>query len=366
MKIELVAAKSLHLPKHSLLENRPKQQTIALLGRDLEITIDQANNNHAIMVELFIVNVGPCNRTALQRHQTAAKMANLDAYQKSFLSLKKGSGLDFPKHVHIETQAICNASCNFCPYPRLERKGEVMPTSMFEKIIDDLSDIPRLHTFQLSPFKVNEPLMEPRLYQFLELIRQKLPNAIPTLTTNASLLTDDHIQNLSKQDLAYLWISFNDHRKNKYEEVMKLPFIRTVENLRNLHSAKKSGTFKTRVVLSRVGDGTRDDQDFVKWVNTEFPLFETSVFPRGDWMGQVDNKKSQSNLDCGCSRWFELSITATGRVALCCMDGQAEHPIGDVSINSVLEIYNSQSYRRLRVDLNSRQGIEFCRSCSFL
>ena len=127
-------------------------------------------------------------------------MTNIQAYQQSFLSLRKGSGLDFPIHVHIETQAICNAACNFCPYPRLERKGEVMPTSMFEKIVDDLTAIPRLHKFQLSLFKVNEPLMEPRLYQFLELIREKLPNAVPTITTNASLLTDEHIQNLSKHN----------------------------------------------------------------------------------------------------------------------------------------------------------------------
>ncbi len=291
----------------------------------------------------------------------------IKAYQNSFLSLKRGSGLDFPRHVHIETQAICNAACNFCPYPSLERKGEVMPTELFEKIIDDLSAIPRLHKFQLSPFKVNEPLMETRLYKFLDLIKQKLPNANITLTTNASLLNDHHIKNLSTQGLGYLWISFNDHRENKYQETMKLPFYRTLNNLQNLHQAKENGLFKSRVVLSRVGDGTIDDQEFAGWVKKRFPLFEVSIFPRGEWMGQVDNKhKYQSPLECGCSRWFELSITATGRVALCCMDGQAEHPIGDVRLNSVLEIYNSNNYRQLRSSMESRQGIEFCEDCSFL
>jgi len=241
-----------------------------------------------------------------------------------------------------------------------------MPTELFEKIIEDLCAIPRLHTFQLSPFKVNEPLMEPRLYKFLELIKQKLPNAHITLTTNASLLNDHHIQSLSIQGLSYLWISFNDHREDKYQETMRLPFHRTVENLTKLHSAKQSGMFTSRVVVSRVGDGTALDQEFVDWVKTRFPLFEASVFTRGDWMGQVDKEqKSQSPLECGCSRWFELSITSTGSVALCCMDGQAEHPIGDVRLNSVLEIYNSQNYRRLRSKIESRQVVEFCKDCSF-
>lgn len=289
------------------------------------------------------------------------------AYQDAFMSFKRGSGLDFPRHVHIETQAICNAACSFCPYPSLERKGEVMPTVLFEKIVEDLSAIPRLHKFQLSPFKVNEPLMEPRIYQFLELIRQKLPNAIVTLTTNASLLSDSHIKRLSMQDLGYLWISFNDHRKDEYQETMRLPYYRTVENLQKLHSAKHNGTFKSSVVLSRVGDGTADDKEFVDWVKAKFPLFETSVFTRGDWMGQVKKKhKSQEPLECGCHRWFELSITATGTVAFCCMDGQAHHPIGDVKTSSVLEIYNSQSYRRLRSQIDNRQDVEFCKDCSFI
>ena len=98
-----------------------------------------------------------------------------------------------------------------------------MPAALFEKIINDLCAIPKQHRFQLSPFKVNEPLMEPRLYQFLELISSKLPNAVITLTTNASLLNRSHISNLSKQKMGYLWVSFNDHRKEEYQETIDLP-----------------------------------------------------------------------------------------------------------------------------------------------
>ncbi len=294
-------------------------------------------------------------------------MNSIQSYQLLFLNKKRTSGIDFPEHVHIETQAICNAACTFCPYPELERKGEVMPSALFEKIIEDLCEIPRLHRFQLSPFKVNEPLMEPRLYDFLESIQTKLPNAIITLTTNASLLNESHIKNLSKQNLGYLWISFNDHRKDKYQETMRLPFQRTYENLKLLHSEKSEGKFNTRVVLSRVGDETSADNDFAEWVRQEFPHFESSIFARGNWMGQVRSSNLyKPSLTCGCSRWFELSITSTGKVALCCMDGQARHIIGDVTVETALEVYNSQDYRRLRTKIVSRQDIDFCKSCTFL
>ncbi|MGY2880906.1 sulfatase maturation enzyme AslB (radical SAM superfamily) [Thermostichus sp. OS-CIW-33] len=84
---------------------------------------------------------------------------NLLDYQRRALAMRESSYIDFPAHVHLETMARCNAACNFCPYSSLERKGAKMDDSLIEKIVNDLKDIPRLHRFQLSPFKVNEPLL---------------------------------------------------------------------------------------------------------------------------------------------------------------------------------------------------------------
>jgi sulfatase maturation enzyme AslB (radical SAM superfamily) len=50
--------------------------------------------------------------------------------------------MEFPALVHIETLAQCNASCTFCPYVSMERKGTRMPDSLIEKVIDDLTAIP--------------------------------------------------------------------------------------------------------------------------------------------------------------------------------------------------------------------------------
>ena len=80
--------------------------------------------------------------------------------------------MKYPAHVHMETMALCNASCSFCPYPSLERKGATMPTALIEKIIDDLTSIPRSVPFQLSPFKVNEPFLDRRLFYVLDLCNE--------------------------------------------------------------------------------------------------------------------------------------------------------------------------------------------------
>jgi len=123
-----------------------------------------------------------------------------------------------------------------------------MPYALISKIIEDLRDIPHTLPFQLSPFKVNEPFLDTRLYSILTQINERLPNASLTLTTNATPIT---------------------------------------------------------------------------------------------------------------------SITATGIVAHCCMDGAAKYPIGDVSRQHVLELYNAPAYRRLREHTARRQDAEPCNRCSF-
>jgi hypothetical protein len=290
---------------------------------------------------------------------------SLAAYQNQIEEARKSPYLDYPAHVHLETNALCNAACNFCPYPTLERRGTKMPDALINKIIEDLRAIPSTLPFQLSPFKVNEPFLDTRLFAVLARINERLPNASLTLTTNASALTAKQLGRLAGvRNLEYLWISMNDHREAEYEATMQLPYRRTIERLRMIHAARSSRRLELRVVMSRVGDGTAADAEFGRWVQREFPLFEASVFQRGNWLSQVDTPTEPAPR-VGCIRWFDLSITATGIVAHCCMDGAAKYPIGDVSRQHVLEVYNAPAYRRLREHTARRQDAEPCNRCSF-
>jgi len=271
--------------------------------------------------------------------------------------------------VHLETFAQCNAACNFCPYPKLERKGERMDDTLIQKVLGDLKDIPPTLNFQLSPFKVSEPFLDKRLFDILQEINAKLPNASITLTTNASPLTEQSLTRLSSiRNLSYLWISFNDHREAEYEATMQLPYKRTIERLDMLHRYRMSGKFPLSVILSRVGDGTQMDMEFTHWANRHYPGFETYIFPRMGWLGEAEVNLTNAPAvpNAPCIRWFELSITATGKVAHCYADGQAKYPIGDVSKQHVLEIYNSPQYRSLRERTVSRKHVEPCNQCNFL
>ena len=308
----------------------------------------------------------PAAELPLVQLSNGASRDGLRDYQARVNQMRATPYMDYPAHVHIETLARCNAACTFCPYPELNRKGAQMPTELVEKIIDDLTELPRRLPFQLSPLKVNEPFLDPRLFDILRSCNQRLPNAGISLTSNGTPLTEKKIEELAQiENVISLCISMNDHRPQAYEATMKLPYERVLERLRMIHAKLENGQFNQSVILSRVGDGSTIDDQFRKWVGQQFPRFGAIVMQRGGWLGQVDTHIGQVP-NVGCIRWFEISIAATGSVAHCCMDGQAQWPIGDVNEQHVLDIYNSPSYRNLRERTLTRNETAPCRGCTFL
>ncbi len=294
-------------------------------------------------------------------------MADWAAYQQQVLQMRQSPYLDYPSHVHLETLSLCTAACEFCPYPSLERQGNRMSDDLLDKILKDLGDIPKHIPFQISPFKVNEPFLDKRLLPLLKRINLELPQASISLTTNASPLIPKILASLGEiRQIAYLWISVNDYRPDEYTRIMALPWQRTFDRLTYLHNQKFQGKVPFKVVLSRVGDGTVEDTRFCEWVAKTFPLFQYSVFQRGGWIGQVNLGQLGPVPQVGCVRWFDLSITSTGEVAHCCMDGQAQWPIGNANHEHLLDIYNSPDYRKLREKTLSRTEVSPCNTCTFL
>lgn len=287
---------------------------------------------------------------------------------------KKASDLrmayvDYPAMVHLETLAVCNAACNFCPYPRLERQGTKMPDSLIEKVIDDLSAMPPKLPFQFAPYKLSDPFLEPRLFDIIDLASARLPGIIVTLITNGTALTERKIDQLRRvKSLGYLNVSLNSDNAEEYERVMQLPFARTLARLDLLHRKKAAGEIPFPVRLTRVSSDKDSDVAFLEFARARYPAFKALIAPRNDWLGEVVTEGSLSQVpDAPCHRWFDLSITATGVVAMCCMDGEAQYPKGDVSHENALDVYNLPRLRELRQSLISRHAAGSpCSRCTYL
>jgi hypothetical protein len=283
--------------------------------------------------------------------------------------LRRSPHLAYPSFIHIETLASCNAACTFCPYPTLERQGTRMPDALIEKIIGDLTAVPQTLPFTVAPYKVSEPFLDVRLFDILDLVRAKLPGALVYLSSNVAALTDGKMDALYRQPhVRVLTLSINSHDPAEYEAVMKIPFDRTLSRLEALHERAVAAPFPFPIRLTRVTGGRATDRRFVDWAKANFPAFQALIIPRNDWIGTAATPGAHEVVpDAPCHRWFDLSIMATGEVAMCCMDGKGQYPKGDVRTQHVLEIYNQPRLVALRKTLISRkQAGEPCNRCTYV
>jgi hypothetical protein len=188
--------------------------------------------------------------------------------------MRRSRYMDYPLEVTIETLTSCNATCSFCPYPKLDRLGTRMSDELIDKIVGDLEAIPRDLPFGISPFKVNDPLLDKRIFDICAQITRRLPGAQPRLFTNASPMTDANIERIARiERLQHLWISLNECEPEAYQRVMGLPLERTLQRMDRLHAEVEAGRFPHPVIVSRVRSCTPDDDAFIAFVQQRFPRF---------------------------------------------------------------------------------------------
>ena len=265
--------------------------------------------------------------------------------------------LDQPNEVSIETLALCNAACSFCPYPTLDRKGTKMSDELLDRLIAEMSafKVP----FSFSPFKVNEPLLDKRLIPLCEKFNREVPLGWLRIFTNGQALTPDKIEGISGlKRVHHLWISLNSVDPAEYQKLMQLDFDKTVKRLDYLHSIE----FPHTVVLSTVGF---PNEEFRYYCFQRWPKFESFAIKRDAWI-DFTNAQDQEVPDTPCGRWFEVNIMATGKLALCCMDSDGAYSPGDVNESTMLELYNKPEWRRMREQLLSRKVVgEPCHRCTY-
>lgn len=267
-----------------------------------------------------------------------------------------------PKEVALETLALCNARCGFCPYETLDRKGTEMPIELITDLIDQMAQWE--YPFFFSPFKVNEPFLDSRLFPILRYVNEVAPKARLRLFTNGSRLDMGTAFELATlTNVAHVWVSLNSHDKGEHERTMGFKQYNTImHNLDNLH--RQADGFPHRVIVSRVAYGNAEDIEFIEFCRERWPRWQAQLIKRDGWLGYTSPQLS-TVPQSPCARWWEMSITASGDAALCCMDGSGEFKVGNVRDSTLYQIYNQPMLLRRRLGTDRRSGCAPCNRCTY-
>ena len=288
------------------------------------------------------------------------------------------------KHVFIELSSACNLSCQFCAYSWSERPGKMMPLPLLEKILRDLKKLEPVEYIMFSA--LGEPTLHPQFEEACRMVRKSGYKLI--VTTNGSRLRES----MAQLPISELYVSFNTPTAEAYElkRGKGIGFEEYVENLaRFLQAVPMFDTYIYFLTENRRdypearGLVQADDPHFARRLEDLLRRFKPGVFvpvpipreielfsnvrvimkPFTLWANDnvpehLELIEAESIPASSCSYYkHHLNIIASGEVTVCCGDYDAALSLGNVSTESLREIYLKK-----RPDLDLARN-ELCRKC---
>jgi molybdenum cofactor biosynthesis enzyme MoaA len=269
---------------------------------------------------------------------------------------------EIPRLVAIETTNACNAKCAFCPNSVVSRDHLAMSDETFHKIVDDCT------TFELSaiePFLNGEPFMDPQIIPRLQYIRARLPKTKLRLYTNGYGMTDKRVDELLDLGIDHLFVSLNTLDPVKYEAVMGLRLERTLRNIDYAVDASRRKRLAREITVRmvRTNETTKEDEKrFAAYCREK--NVNCMIVGLFNYLGDVHSALPVPNFPC--EHLTRVDILSNGKVTLCCMDAEGHYPWGDVTKESVLDIYNGERARAYRQAhrTGKRREIPPCGTCN--
>ncbi|MBQ8039860.1 MAG: SPASM domain-containing protein [Lachnospiraceae bacterium] len=234
--------------------------------------------------------------------------------------------------IELETVNRCNSGCSFCPVNKKAdtREYHLMSDELFRKIIDELAELD--YSFRLGLYSNNEPFLDEKIIERTKYAREKLPNAFLEIYTNGTLLTLDKFLAI----MPYL----DSLKIDNYQQQLKLH--KSVQEIYDYCAANDVYGDKLRIYPRKIDE---------------------VLSTRG---GASPNKKTKKTLDANCILPFkQLVIRPDGKVSLCCSDALGQMTLGDLTRESLMEVWNGPAYRGIRKRLKDagRAGIRLCKDC---
>ncbi len=224
--------------------------------------------------------------------------------------------------VCLELSTLCNYSHLHKKCPLHEKKEHaILPSDVVIKIIDELSEISFKGMFLFNLY--NEPMIDPRLFLFTRLAKEKCPNSTVFIITNGYYLDQHLADELPSHGVDMLALSLYTKREKQRLQQLKYP------------------------IKVRFWDYTQTGLD------DRLDLYSK---PKG----------IPTELACGRGAPLEeINITAQGDVGLCCLDWQHSIAFGNVRHEKLADIIAKPQFVQFYEDL--RQGkrtLPICQACT--
>jgi MoaA/NifB/PqqE/SkfB family radical SAM enzyme len=168
-----------------------------------------------------------------------------------------------PTKLQLETTNRCNLGCIECYRTNLDFKAKIGDLSFdnFRRITDQF---PYLRGISL--FGLGEPLMNRELGDMLAYLRKDRPRVRPYITTNATLLDEEHV-NLLVSHRVDLTVSLNAATRDTYRQTSgskRYDLADIVRNLKQLSIAARKSGLRFTICLVIMNENVGEIPEYVR------------------------------------------------------------------------------------------------------
>jgi MoaA/NifB/PqqE/SkfB family radical SAM enzyme len=306
--------------------------------------------------------------------------------------VRRRSALPGPFAVQLQTVNRCNASCAMCPYSAADKSGppDRMDGRLYQRILEALCSPGKLRL--LAPMLQNEPLLDSELEEKVRQAKATLGRKVHVgIVTNGSALTSRRIDDLVRAGVDSIEVSVDAYQQETFEAIRPgLRFSKVVENTRELLG--RAGDLRVVVRFLRQQKNQGEELAFKRYWESqkamvrfftlanragtleEYGELKSSAegrlqrYKRSAWEGLV-RAAARSRYPTPCLLPFTwLNVLWDGRVILCCHDWGPKDVIGDLSTQTLDEVWNGEAINHYRHLLWSGRIPEsrVCKDCSIV
>ncbi|WP_024832487.1 SPASM domain-containing protein [Ruminiclostridium josui] len=226
--------------------------------------------------------------------------------------------------IYRQMRRISFELSNMCVYSYIhkrcptawEKQKVILSAKVVYKVIDELS---RIDYRGVIAFHIdNEPMIDPRLFKFLDYAAEKCTNAKTHILTNGFYLNQIMIDELYE---AKLWLLMaSAYSMEEYKRLCSL--------------------------------------------NAEFPY--RVFFSILDSRKHMYNREPVNSTKSCFALLNDISVSCTGDLTLCCLDWKHMHSFGNLYEESLEQIMNKETFTKAYIDLaKGKRKLHLCQRCDW-
>ena len=254
----------------------------------------------------------------------------LDKHTTNLNNLIRHGTTDIFNHVFFDTTTSCNRRCYYCPnavYDRgLIKNEKLMDETLFRKIIDDLAKVN--WKGEIAPNFYGEPMLDPRLLDFVAYAHDQLPDSRIVLFTNGDFLSIEFYKKLVQKGVGRFVITHHPPDHPTAIEAIK-QVLRYREEFGDDHVEMKYSK------LTKI----------IQW--------------RGMGVGEPINDDY-----CRSTALNKIGVHWDGEVIFCCNDYYVTTKFGNAKNERLIDIWRKPYYQKVRNGIKKGQFIlQTCKDC---